>query len=96
MRLNEISEKSEEINEIIRKNNGKEIKIFGSVANSTASDNSDVDFLVKFNNKASLFDLIEIKIELEDLLGHNVDVISENGLKDNDIGKSIRRSALNI
>ncbi len=96
MRLNEILEKSKKIHEIIKNNNGSEIKIFGSVANGTASNSSDIDFLVKFNKKASLFDLIEIKIELEDLLGNRVDVVSENGLKDNDIGKSIKRSAISI
>ncbi|WP_245819963.1 nucleotidyltransferase family protein [Dethiosulfatibacter aminovorans] len=94
--MNEILEKSKEIHEIIHKNNGNSIKIFGSVANDSASENSDIDFLVKFNKNASLFDLVEIKIELEDLLGNKVDVVSENGLKNNDIGKSIKRSAISI
>lgn len=96
MRLNEILEKSEKIHEIIYKNNGDSIKIFGSVSNGSASNKSDIDFLVKFNKNASLFDLIEIKIELEELLGNKVDVVSENGLKDNNIGKSIKRSAISI
>ncbi len=96
MPLNEILEKSKEIHEIIYKNNGDSIKIFGSVADDSASNKSDIDFLVKFNKNASLFDLVEIKIELEDLLGNRVDVVSENGLKDNNIGQSIKRSAISI
>lgn len=33
----------------------------------------------------SLFDLIEVNLELEELLHIKVDVVSENGLKDNEI-----------
>ena len=96
MIINEIIDKSSEIKKIIRNNNGSSVKVFGSVANETSDDDSDIDFLVKFSKNASLFDLIEIKMELEELLNNKVDVVSENGLKDNDIGRAIRRSAISI
>lgn len=96
MFLNEILEKKESIYRIVEKNKGTQVKIFGSVVNGCATDQSDIDILVKFCDDATLFDLVEIKLELESLFHKKVDVISENGLKDNEIGKSIKRSAILI
>ena len=39
--------------------------------------NSDIDFLVEFEEGRSLFDLIRLKQELEALLGKSVDVVTE-------------------
>lgn len=96
MLLNELRMKREEILKTVINNNGSQVKVFGSTAKGLRTENSDIDFLVKFNDNASLFDLVEIKLELEALLGEKVDVVSENGLKNNDIGNDIRRSAVAI
>jgi len=96
MLLNELLSKKNEILKIIKRNKGSNVMVFGSTAEGTSNKSSDVDFLVELNDDASLFDLIEIKLELEELLNVKVDVVSENGLKDNEIGKNIRRSAIAI
>ncbi len=96
MLLSELIKKKDKIRRIVNKNKGSHVSVFGSTADGSATENSDVDFLVTFQDDASLFDLIEIKIELEELLGNKVDVVSEKGLKNNEIGKSIRRSAVSI
>lgn len=57
------------------------IALVGSVARNEDGGCSDFDFLARFADGASLFDLIGLKEELEELLGRDVDVISERGLK---------------
>ncbi len=96
MLLSDILKHKVEIKSIVSANKGLDIKLFGSTAAGDANNNSDVDFLVSFRNDASLFDLVEMKIELEELLGSDVDIISTGGLKDNEIGKNIRRSSVSI
>jgi len=41
---------------------------------------SDVDLLVSVGDRASLFDIIAIKQDLEDLLGCKVDVVTEDSI----------------
>jgi len=57
------------------------IRVFGSVARGTADENSDIDFLVDLEPGRSLFDLGGLLMELQELLGHNVDVITPAGLR---------------
>jgi predicted nucleotidyltransferase len=57
------------------------VRVFGSVARGDADTASDVDFLVDFEPGRSLLDLAGLLIDLEDLLGHPVDVVTEPGLK---------------
>jgi predicted nucleotidyltransferase len=57
------------------------VRVFGSVARGDADAASDVDFLVDFEAGRSLLDLASLLVELEDLLGHSVDVVTEPGLK---------------
>ena len=57
------------------------VRVFGSVARGDADATSDVDFLVDFEPGRSLLDLAGLLVDLEDLLGHPVDVVTEPGLK---------------
>jgi uncharacterized protein len=57
------------------------VRVFGSVARGDADAKSDVDFLVDFEPGRSLLDLAGLLVDLEDLLGHSVDVVTEPGLK---------------
>lgn len=65
---------------IADKNGAKNIRVFGSVSRGKEKLNSDIDFLVDFEDDRSLFDLINMKIELEDLLGCKVDIVTEKSL----------------
>ena len=56
--------------------NLKKVTLFGSRANGTAKENSDVDLLVEFPKGSSLLDLIGLKYDLEDIWNLSVDVIS--------------------
>lgn len=56
------------------------VRVFGSVARGEESLRSDLDLLVNFEPGRSLLDLIGLAQELEQMLGHKVDVVSEEGL----------------
>ena len=70
-------------NDILRlasRHGAKNVRIFGSAARGEAGPESDVDFLVKMEEGRSLLDLSALVAKLQDLLGHKVDVVSEDGL----------------
>ena len=83
----------EEIKEIGRRNGARDIRLIGSVARGTEGQQSDVDFLVSFESGRSLFDLGNLSMELEELLGVHVDVVSEGGLSHDDVESFLRGAA---
>jgi len=64
------------------RHNARSIALVGSVARGNDTDASDYDFLVDFLPGTTLFDIAGLKIQLEDLLGSKVDVVSVAGLRD--------------
>ena len=55
-------------------------RIFGSVARNEAGLDSDIDLLVKMEKGRSLLDMSALVLDLQELLGVKVDVVSEDGL----------------
>ncbi|MBI4971133.1 MAG: nucleotidyltransferase family protein [Candidatus Omnitrophica bacterium] len=78
--MNVLKKKSRLIQKIARVNSVEKLRIFGSVATGEATGKSDVDFLVRMKRGRDLLDLIGFKQDMEDLLGHKVDVVTERGL----------------
>lgn len=78
--LTDIINKREEILAIAAKHGAYQVKIFGSFIRGEETGESDLDLLVQFEQGRSLFDLIGLKQELEDLLGLDVDVVTDNAL----------------
>ncbi|KUO69776.1 MAG: DNA polymerase [Clostridia bacterium BRH_c25] len=71
-----ISEIKDSMNDIIIKYPIKKVSLFGSFADGSASDESDVDILVEFlSSDVSLFLLSDIKNEIETRLNRKVDLI---------------------
>lgn len=61
--------------------NGAElVRVFGSVARGEESADSDVDFIVALRPGRSLLDLTRLELQLEQLLGRRVDVVTEDSL----------------
>ena len=54
--------------------------LFGSLARGDATDKSDVDLLVEFKGEKSLLDLAGLKLDVEELLGRRVDVLTYGSL----------------
>jgi len=59
----------------------KELSIFGSVARDEAVDNSDVDVLVTFDQKANFDGFMDLKFYLEELLETGVDLVTDKALR---------------
>ena len=67
--------------EIAPKYNLKKVTLFGSRANGTATENSDVDLIVDFPEGSTLFTVASVKICLEEIWNLEVDVISRGGIE---------------
>lgn len=66
-----------EIRSAVRRHGGTGVVyVFGSVARAEDGPESDIDLLVEFGSDASLFDQASLELELTNLLGRAVDVMS--------------------
>jgi predicted nucleotidyltransferase len=75
-----IGDKKTQILALAAKYGASNVRVFGSVANGTADQHSDIDFLVDMEKDRSLFDLGGLLMALQELFGRKVDVVTENGL----------------
>jgi len=60
----------------------KSIGIFGSYINNEQTDDSDIDFLVEFEENADLFHYVGLTLFLEEQFNKKVDVVSKPALKE--------------
>jgi hypothetical protein len=82
MRLQKLlHEKREDILRLAAEHGAQHIRVFGSVARGEADDQSDIDFLVEMEPGRSLLDMGGLLMDLQKLLGCQVDVVSVKGLK---------------
>ncbi|MEP6647495.1 MAG: nucleotidyltransferase family protein, partial [Saprospiraceae bacterium] len=61
--------------------NPSRIGIFGSFARGENKHDSDLDILISFHDRMSLFRLVQIEQELSDKLGIRIDLVTENSVK---------------
>jgi predicted nucleotidyltransferase len=73
-------EKGTDIVKLGREQGATSIRVFGSVAGGDNREASDVDLLVEFEKGRTLFDLIDLRLDLRDLLGVEVDIVTPNSL----------------
>jgi len=72
--------KREDILRVATRYGVRTMRLFGSVARGEAGPDSDVDFLVELEPHRSLLDLGGFVMDLQDLLGCEVDVVEPEGL----------------
>ena len=77
-----IEEKRADIFRIAARYGASNVRIFGSVSRGEQGPGSDVDFLVDMESGRSLLDRAGLVLELQELLGLEVDVATERSLKD--------------
>jgi len=75
-----IGDKRDAVLALAARHGASNVRIFGSVAEGRADDASDVDFLVDLEPGRSLLDLGGLLMDLQDLLGRKVDVLTEPAL----------------
>ena len=76
----EIQEIGKKIYPILQRYNVARAAIFGSFVRGEQRKDSDIDILVEFKGEKSLLDLAGLKIELEEFLKMEVDVLTYNSL----------------
>jgi len=74
--------KREAIKQAAARNRAKSIALCGSVARAEDGEDSDYDFLVDFLSGTGLFTMAGLRLELEDILGEKVDLVSTKSLRD--------------
>ncbi len=75
-----VQEVKKQILPILKRQKVIKAAIFGSVARNEAKKRSDVDLLVKLPKRFSLFDVVGLKLELEEKLSRKVDLVEYEAL----------------
>jgi uncharacterized protein len=75
-----LKDKRDAILRIAAKRGAYNVRVFGSAARGEAGEGSDIDLLVEFEPSRSLLDHAVLVLDLEQLLGCKVDVVTEKGL----------------
>lgn len=85
---------NEKIAEFCQKWKITEFSLFGSVLREDFRQDSDIDVLVTFGEKAkhTLFDLVHMEDELKQIFGRKVDLVSRRGIESS--RNYIRRNAI--
>jgi predicted nucleotidyltransferase len=79
--VDKLHNKRKQILAIAKKYGAYNVRVFGSVARGDSHLGSDIDLLVDLETGRSLFDLGGLLYELQSLLGVEVDVVTEKGLR---------------
>jgi len=68
---------------IVEAHRASNARVFGSVARGADDERSDLDILIDPTPDTTLLDIGAIRLELRQLLGVSVDVLTPNALPDN-------------
>ena len=81
MKINQLlEEKREEIRRIAAMHGAMNVRVFGSVARGEARQDSDLDLLVDTGPETSSWFPAGLVLDLEEILGCKVEVVTEKGL----------------
>ena len=69
-----------DIRRIVAAHRALNARVFGSVVRGDDTDNSDLDILIDPTDETTLMDVAAIQVELEDMLGVSVDVLTPKAL----------------
>ena len=81
MAANQIETYKQIIVPILIENDVDKAGIFGSFARNEAKEDSDIDILVKFKSRKSLFDRARLELELERESKRKIEVITYDSIK---------------
>jgi hypothetical protein len=76
-----LGSKRQEILRLAEKHGAHNVRVFGSMVRGEAGPDSDIDLLIDLETGRSLLEHAALLLELEDLLGRKVDVVTERGLR---------------
>jgi predicted nucleotidyltransferase len=83
MRLGFVAVEENKLAELCRRYQVRELAVFGSAARGEMRQDSDVDLLVEFlpGAEIGLLEHAGLMLDLSELLGRRVDLVSKRGLK---------------
>lgn len=91
--LETLRTRRQEIQHLASLHGAYNIRIFGSVARTEDTAESDIDFLIDMEDSRSLLDLVGFQQELQAMLNRPADVLTEKGinpyLRDKILGEAI-------
>jgi predicted nucleotidyltransferase len=78
-----VASQQERIDVLCRKWKVREMALFGSVLRQNFRPDSDIDVLVTFDDDApwSSWDLLDMREELQDIFGREIDLVEERSLE---------------
>ena len=76
MNRDQIEEIKDTLIKVLKKYGVKRAALFGSIVRGKATKDSDIDLLIEFEGRKSLLDLVGLKLELQEMLGREVDIIT--------------------
>lgn len=79
--MSEIEKISEKIKPVAKKYNLTYVWIFGSYVKKKQRPDSDIDILVKTEDVAEGFKIVEVKFALEEALEKEVDIVTTGSIK---------------
>ena len=65
---------------LLKRHGVKRAALFGSIARGEDTVASDIDLLVEFKGRKSLFDLVALERDLQEQYGRKVDAVTYNSL----------------
>ena len=72
-----------------------DLALFGSIARDQASEDSDVDILVRFEGPTDWRRYFDAQFYLEDLLGRSVDLVTDKALRA-ELRPHVEREAVHV
>ena len=79
--LRDVRDRRDAILDVASRRGAHNVRVFGSVAAGRADIDSDIDFLVDLEPGRSFFDLGGLLMDLQGLLGVEVDVVTADSLR---------------
>jgi predicted nucleotidyltransferase len=75
-----IQDKKSDILAIAHRHGAKNVRLFGSVARGEDNETSDIDLLVSMEKNCSLYDLIGLQQEIQQMLNRKVDILTDKSI----------------
>lgn len=79
--MSEIEKIKQKIKPVAKKYNLTYVWVFGSYVRKKQKPDSDIDILVKTEDVADGFKIVEVKYALEEALGKEVDIVTTGSIK---------------
>jgi len=66
--------------DLARSHGARSVSVFGSLARGEDDAESDIDLLIELDTDRSLLDIVAMKLDIEDLTGRKVYIVTRKGM----------------